>query len=76
MNLTDEQLIKLAEALLHTGNNVYRIAERMFGVTVESSIFDSLSEVADIFQCDECGIWMSIDDKSDGRVECCNDCVE
>jgi len=75
MRLTDEQIDKLAGKLVHSSQNVFRVAEKMFGVEVEDEVFDQLQKVGKIFKCEQCDQWLPIADLEKNFDELCKECA-
>jgi len=77
MKLTDDQIKKLADQLIDTCSNVYRVAERMGeGVVINDDDFDRLEKLGGVFKCEECNRWKSLSEK-DRSVDCmCVECVD
>lgn len=76
MILTDEQVEKLADALIDTGKNVYGVAKQMFDVEIDDSVFEQLEKQAKIFKCDNCDQWLGTDYESPDFYEMCEACAE
>lgn len=77
VKLTDEQIGKLTDKLIHSSRNVYTLAESMFGVKVGDEVFEQLKAgEGGIFKCDECNEWLPNDMRDQG-MECdfCYECV-
>lgn len=76
MKLTDLQIKDLADKLIDTSNNVYRLVERHYkGAEFDDDDFDRLEKLGGVFRCEECNRWMSTGEK-DASVDCmCVECV-
>lgn len=74
MTLTDEQVNQLADEIIDGNRNVYREAERLFGVEVSDEVFDQLEKIAGIFKCDDCNQWLAKAYKDMGLESTCTVC--
>jgi formylmethanofuran dehydrogenase subunit E len=73
--LTEAQLKQLADRLIDTGSNVYRLSESMFNHKFTDKDWDELKEKTKIFKCEECNQWKSLDEHS-GESDICKDCMD
>lgn len=76
MNITKAQLETIAKRLCDSRQNVYSIAEDVLGQEVGEEICTLLSEQADLFQCEHCGIWKVRALQTDWNPEMCVDCED
>lgn len=76
--ITDEQYVRIGDRLHDTGQNVYMVAESVVGRTITEAERDEvwlkLSEIADIFKCEECGTWKTLSEKVGWRDNFCTGC--
>lgn len=72
--LAEDEVQRLKRALSGTWQNVYDVAERLFGTEVGEVVFNQL-HTAGLFKCDGCDTWMSTQHLSDGLGEMCEDCA-
>ncbi len=75
--MTNQQYHQLADQLIETSTNVYRIVEAPpFNYTdFNDSDFDKLKEIGKVFRCENCSFWKSISDES-STGDMCTDCEE
>jgi hypothetical protein len=74
-SLTQEQIKELGNKLYDTTQNVYRVAERVFGVEVGDEIFDQLQEHAELQKCEECNFWKGCGQMEPDFISTCCECA-
>ncbi len=76
--LTEDQIDKLADAVISTSRSAFRQAESMFGVVITKDgdfLLDRLREEGGVFECSDCGTWLGTDEQDyDDDAEICTDC--
>lgn len=76
MALTDEQISRLAERLLGTGQNVYGLSLAVHGEEFRDEDWARLEAIGGIFKCDECNQWLPVSAKcADVGDSLCEECV-
>jgi hypothetical protein len=69
--LTDRQIQKLADRLRGTGSNVFYVAGILFGVReYGDEIFERLEEDGNLFKCEGCSTWKSMDQEESATRHC------
>src|SRR4051812_22432903 len=83
LKLTHELLDVLAKRLVGTTHNVYHELIAVVGLNQSESavatgdeIFELLEKVGRIFKCEECGLWLSIDQRDRSIEGMCTSCVD
>lgn len=79
--LTSENVLRLAERLCGTQQNVYRVCESMFRFTPGEEIFDLLESTKGpdgdgLFKCENCDEWKPTCDKDRDIQGFCASCVD
>lgn len=73
--MTPEQYKLLADKLLGTRHNVYRLAKSEYGVEWTDDDFDKLEEHGKVFRCEGCDEWMLTREMDDDVKGFCEECV-
>jgi hypothetical protein len=76
VSLTKEQYHELADYLVGTGINVYRLAETRFGYAWHRRGFRLDGDMAGFFKCVSCDEWKDLGEKDRDLGEYCEGCVE
>lgn len=75
--LNHEQLKALSTRLLGTSRNIYQLTRTLYDVEADDNVFDDLKAHYDLFKCELCGVWTSVeDDRTPDMVsDICLDCI-
>ena len=77
VKLSDDQIGKLTDKLIHSRQNVYQLAESMFGVYVGEEVFEQLKAGdGGIFKCEECGEWLPVSEEDKSTTDWCSQCLD
>ena len=72
--LTEEQIERLRLRLEGTRLNVYQAVRDLAGREVEDEIFEDLN-AAGLFKCEECNVWLPLDEKDPAFFDMCQECA-
>lgn len=70
--LTKTQIKQLGERLVDTTGHVFHVAQALFGISLDQSIFERLEKEFGIFRCVECSVWKDADNR---QGDYCDECM-